>query len=280
MTDEWVIEPRSLGVGARLREVWRYRHLFSYFARQTMLDVLRQSPLSWLWLLLRSGTPILLTALVFGEIGRFPSGGVPYLLFLVVGMTAWNLFEFSLLAATRSMNMYARVVTRLYFPRVILPPVSTMEALIRLAILLGLMLFVALYYLLMQGQWYLDSGPRLPIAGATLLLAWLLAVAFGLWTCVLEAPSRDVRYSVRYFLRFWFFLTPVLYPLSAVPERWQWLIALNPLTGVVETFRWSLLGQAELPLTGLGISFITLFVVGVGGLLFFARAESRMLDTL
>ena len=150
--DVWLIEPRSMGLLARLREVWRYRYLFSYLGRQTMLDLFSQSPLGWLWIILRSGAIVVITAFVFGAVAQFPSGPVPYLLFIVVGMTAWNLFEFSLLTATRSMTMYARLVTRVYFPRIILPPFGTIEALLRAGVLLVLTLAVALYFLVAQGQ--------------------------------------------------------------------------------------------------------------------------------
>jgi lipopolysaccharide transport system permease protein len=269
-----------MGAGARVREVWRYRRLLVYFSRQILLDEVRQSPLSWLWLILRSGAPIVVTAFVFGEIGRFDSGEVPYLLFLIVGMAAWNLFEFSLLAATRSMSQHSRLLTRVYFPRLILPAASTVEGVLRFGILAVFVIVVLLYYLVTQGRWYLQARPEVLIGLATLLLAWLFAVALGLWTAALDAPARDVRYSVRYFLRFWFFLTPVLYPLSLVPERWKWLLWLNPMTGIVETFRWSLLGVGELSLPSLAASMGLTVIVGIGGLLFFGRAEASLLDSL
>jgi lipopolysaccharide transport system permease protein len=276
----WVIEPRSLGIVARFREVGRYRGLLSHFVRQTFLGVFRRSPLSWLWLILRSGAPIVVTSFVFGVVAKFPSDSVPYLLFLLVGMTAWNLFEFSLLFATRSMGMYARLLTRVYFPRIILLPISTIEPLVRIAILIGLVLVVAVYFGVTQGRWYLETGPRLLAGVAALLLSWLLAIAFALWTSMIDAPGRDVRYSIRYFLKFWFFLTPVIYPLSMVPEQWRWLIALNPLTGIVEAFRWGILGVGELPLASLGATTALLVVAAVGGLLFFGRAEAKIVDAL
>jgi len=269
-----------MGAGARLSEVWRYRGLLVYFSRQILLDQVRQSPLSWLWLILRSGAPIVVTAFVCGEGARFGSGEVPYLLFLIVGMTGWNLFEFSLLAATRSMSQHSRLLTRVYFPRLILPVASTAEGVLRFGVLALLVLVVLLYYLVTQGRWYVQARPELLLSLAAVLLAWLFAVALGLWTSALDAPSRDVRYSVRYFLRFWFFLTPVLYPLSLVPERWQWLMWLNPMTGIVETFRWSLLGVGELSLPSLAASLGLLVIVGIGGLLFFGRAEASLLDSL
>jgi lipopolysaccharide transport system permease protein len=278
----WIVEPRAPGVLARLREVLRYRHLFVYFARDILLKLLRQSPLAWIWLIMRSGAPAFVTAFVFGAIARFSSGDVPYLLFILVGTMCWQTFEWSLLMGTRAMRSYARLLTALYFPRIILLPVSTIEPMIRTAIKAGLILIAGGYYLYADGRMYLQAGPQLTVAAGALVSAWLLGIAFGLFTSVIEAPARDLRYSIRYLSRFWMFLTPVIYPLSMVPEQYRWIIALNPMTGLVEAFRWGVLGPEAggLHPLPLAISAIALVVVGVTGLLFFGRAESKMVDAL
>ncbi len=277
--EEWLIEPRIPGLAHRLREIIRYRYLAVYFTRETALELLRQSPLGWLWLFLRAGLPTVISAFVFGTIGGFPSGSVPYLLFVLVGTTAWQMFEFSLLNATRALRRYSRLLTRLYFPRVILLPASTAESFVRLAILSALMLVAALYFYGAEGRWYLVLG-GLPLAVAALALSWLLALSFALWTSVIDAPARDVRYSVRYSLRFWFFLTPVIYPLQFVPEQWRWLIALNPMTGVVELFRLGLLGEGDVGLMSVALPAAVIVLVAATGMIFFGRAEARIVDAL
>jgi lipopolysaccharide transport system permease protein len=277
--EEWIIEPRAPGIGHRLQEVWRYRYLFVYFAREIGLELLRQSPLGWLWLLLRSGLPAVISAIVFGGIGGFPSGSVPYLLFVIVGTAVWQMFEFSLLTATRAFRRYSRLLTRLYFPRIILLPASTAESFVRLGIFAVLILMAATYFYLSQGSWYLSLGAW-PLAVFALVLSWSFALAFGLWTSVIEGPARDVRYSVRYALRFWFFLTPVIYPLQFVPEQWRWLVGLNPMTGIVEMFRLGILGEGDVGPMSVAVPLVAILLVGAGGLIWFGRAEARMIDSL
>jgi lipopolysaccharide transport system permease protein len=277
--EEWIIEPRIPGIAHRLHEVWRYRYLFVYFAREIWLELLRQSALGWLWLLLRSGLPAVISAFVFGGIGGFPSGSVPYLLFVIVGTAVWQMFEFSLLTATRAFRRYSRLLTRLYFPRVILLPASTAESCVRLGIYAVLIVVAATYFYVVQGHWYLSLSAW-PLAILALALSWSFALAFGLWTSVIEGPARDVRYSVRYALRFWFFLTPVVFPLQFVPEKWRWLVTLNPMTGIVEMFRLGIFGEGDVNVMSVAVPLVAILLVGAGGLLFFGRAESRMIDSL
>lgn len=278
--DLWIVEPRAQGILSRMREVLRYRHLFFYFSREILIKLLHQSPLGWVWLVLRSGAPAVITAFVFGAIAKFSSGDVPYLLFILVGTMVWHMFEFSLLQGTRAMRSYSRLLTTIYFPRIILLPVSTIQAMIRTVIKACLILIAGGYYLYADGRWYLETGPQLVVAAVALAFAWLLGIAFGLFTSVLEGPARDVRYALRYMMRFWMFLTPVIYPLSMVPEKYQWIVALNPMTGIVEAFRWGLIGQGGLHPLPLAISAVVFVVVGGTGLLFFGRAESKMVDAL
>ena len=278
--ETWVIEPRAPGIFARLREVWRYRHLLVYFTKQNLLEIFREEGLGWLWNIPKAGAPSLLMAFAFGSLLAIPVGDIPPPLFILVGMTVWHAFDFSLIFATRAMKMHAQIVSRMYFPRLILLPASTVESLIRIGILLVLLVGVSLYFLAAEGRWYLRAGPELLAGAAALILAWLLALAFALWTSVLEAPARDVRYGIRYALQFWLFLTPIVYPLSIVPPAWQGLLLLNPLTGVAELFRWGVIGQDPFNLPALVASLAGLLVIGGAGLVYFGRAEAKMVDAL
>jgi lipopolysaccharide transport system permease protein len=197
-----------------------------------------------------------------------------------VSMTVWHLFEYSLLWATRSMRKYSRLLTRIYFPRIIVLAPSTMYALLMVGMMVILLVVLSGWFLYQSGVWYLRLDAGLLVALAIMVFAWLFALAFGLWTSVLDAPARDVRYTIRYLLRFWFFLTPIVYPLSSVPERWRWLIAANPMTGVVEAFRWGMIGAGEVDVVSLAMSFLFFVAVAIGGLLFFGRAEATMTDRL
>jgi lipopolysaccharide transport system permease protein len=278
--DVWIIEPRAPGIGARLSEAWRYRYLYSYFVRDVITDIKKQTPLGWLFMVVRAGFPAIVTAFVFGQIAGLSSTTVPFPLFILAGMSVWHLFETSWLWGTRSMRAYAKLVSRIYFPRLLVIPAATLRSMPITVIQILLILGMAFFYLIRDGQWYLGGLATIIIAPVTILLAWCLALSFSLWTSVIEGPARDIRYSLRYLLRFWFFLTPVLYPLTFVPEQWAWVIVLNPLTGIVELWRWGLFGDSDLNVVSVLVSVVTLVLAGAGGLLYFGRAEARMVDQL
>ena len=266
---------------ARLREVWRYRHLLGYFSTQTVRRVYKRTVLGRLWLLSRPLFPVVVSTFVFHELAAISSGDVPYFLFFLVGTSVWNLFEESLMWATRSLQMYQRLLRKLYFPRLILPVASTGPGLVEFLIHLVLIALVVLYYVVSDGRFYLVPGPNLVMAVAAVLLALLLAIGIGLFTAVLGAEYRDVRFSLRYVLRFWFFLTPIIYQSQAIPNHLRWLTQLNPMTTIVELFKEGLLGISG----GIHPFQVVLTVAMVGavlsaGLWYFVRFEAESVDRL
>lgn len=276
---EWVIEPRTGGVASRLREAWEYRGLLLFFARQTVGRFTSTSAVGWLWILARPLMPVAIMVLVFGELAGFPSDGVPYPLFVLAGMTAWNLFEETLIWSTRSFHLHGRLLTRLYFPRLIVPIASTPLALLNFAVHLVLTLAMSVYFFAQTGVLYV-SGQGFVLALTVAGVAWLFGLGLGYWATVVDAPQRDVRYTLRYVLRFWYFLTPVVYPLSFVEGRWRWLILLNPVTGIVETYRAFVFGHAGGGWSTLGVSVALVALVLVTGLVVFDRFEARLVDRL
>jgi lipopolysaccharide transport system permease protein len=278
--DTWVIEPRRAGVGARLAELYAYRHLWRYFAAEALRRRYARTVLGRTWLLIRPLVPVLLGTLVFGNLLRAPSDGLPYFLFFLCGTAVWSLFELSVLWVTRSLEMHRRLLRSMYFPRILLPAASVAPALVEALVYGALLAATAGYYWLGTGRLYIVIRPRLLGALVAAALAVLLALGLGLWTSVLEVHGRDVRFTLRYVLRFWFYFTPVIYPLSFIPEAWRWLAHLNPMTPVVETFRWSLLGSGRLDLGALGIALAILGATLVSGLWLFSRAEAVAIDRL
>jgi lipopolysaccharide transport system permease protein len=277
-----VIEPRQHGSFARLRELWSYRYLWWYFAANTVTSLYRRSALGWLWLLLRVVAPIGLNALVFGDMLNQAEkvDHAPYFLFFVCGMAAWMTFEQSLQYITRSVEQNRRLVTRVYFPRLILPVAAIAPGLLYLAILLVILVLTVVFFYYRAGVWYITFEPRLLVSVAAIVLSLLFAIAIGLWTSVLQARYRDVRYALRYVMPFWFLLTPVIYPLSQLAERYRWFVTLNPMAPIVESFRWGAFGEGVFPAVPSAVSLALVVVTLVTGMWFFNREEAASVDKL
>lgn len=279
-TEAWVIEPRAPGLASQLRAAWRYRYLFRYVAAQTLERGTRRTVLGWSWLVMRPLLPIVLGTLVFGNLLRAPSDGIPYFLFFLTGTASWQLFERCLMWATRSLELNRRLIAMLYFPRIILPAASMSPAWFDSLLYATLILGTALYYLAAEGRWYLGSVLGLVAAGGAVVVSVALAFGLGLWLSVLEARARDVRFGLIYFMRFWFYGTPVFYPVSAVSPQYRWLVLLNPVAPLVEMFRWGVLGVGHVSWPWLGVAVAATSVAVVSGLWFFNRAEATAVDAL
>jgi len=268
----WEIEPQQHGIFDRARELWRYRYLWWYFASDTLTGQFRRSKLGWVWLLFRVAGPVGLNAAVFGGVLGVESGGPPYFLFF--------LFERSLLFVTRSLERNRKLITKIYFPRLILPMSAIAPGLLYLLILLIVTVGTVVYYHRHEGLWYITFRPELLVAVAAIGLTLAFTVAVGLWTSVLQARYRDVRYGLRYVMPFWMYFTPIIYPVTAIPEKWRWLVALNPMAPIVELYKWGTLGQAHITARHLIISLVLIAITLVSGMWFFNREEAASIDKL
>jgi lipopolysaccharide transport system permease protein len=278
--DTWLIEPRQHDVLSRARELWAYRYLWWYFASNAIRDMYRRSMFGWLWLLMRVAGPVGLSALIFGGVLNVPSQGIPYFLFFLCGTTTWVLFERSLLVVTRSIEGNRRLITKVYFPRLILPMASVAPALMYLSILLVTTSVAVLYYYRRDGVWWITISPRLVASVGAVFLSLFFAISVGLWTSVLQARYRDVRYGLRYFMPFWFYFTPVIYPLEHIPEKWRWVVSINPMAPIVELYKWGTLGQGHVTVRGVSTSLLLILLTFVFGMWFFNREEAASIDKL
>lgn len=275
---EWVIEPRRAGIWARAREVWRHRHLIRFFGGRTLAKTYRRTVLGWLWVLIRPLVTVSVSAAVFHGIVGIETGKTPYFLFFLVGMTCWSLFESALTWTTRSLELNRRLLKKQYVPRLVLPIACLAPALAELGINVGVIALTAMYYRVTAGTAHVVLGPATGFALLAIALCCGLALAIGLWTSVLAAKARDVRFLLAYVLRPWFFVTPVIYPLTSVPERWRWLAELNPLTTIVELFRRGLFGEGMASAAHVGGVMAVVAVVMFLGLAFFDRTESATVE--
>ena len=277
-TEEWVIEPRGRSALSQVREIWVYRRLFVYFGKRSIERLYQNTALGPIWLFIRPLFPIAIRTLVFGGVLGVTAPGVPYFLFALVGSSVWDLFSSCLMWATRSLQMNRGFLGRMYFPRVIVPVATMSLAFVNFLIMLAVMAVALGYYYLTDGRLYLAGWSGLPWAIGAVLVAATLGLGIGLWTSPMNAQYRDVRFTLAYILEFWALLTPVMYPLSAIPPQYHWIVFINPLAGVVQAFKWGVLGIEALDPTVFLVDVGLTLIVLVSGLWYFTRVEAQAVD--
>jgi lipopolysaccharide transport system permease protein len=275
-----VIQPRQPGVLARVREYWRFRRMTLYFGFTFLEKFYRRTVLGWVWIPLRPVISVGTRVLVFGGLLAAPSGGVPYTIFFLVSFASWQLFGYTAFWGTRSIELSRGILNKMYIPRLTCLTGAVVISLVNFALYIAIAAIVVLVYLFFDGTTYLDPGPGLVLTFAGIALALLLAQSIALWTSILNARARDVRFAMQFVLGFWFFLTPIIYPLSQVPAAFQTVASLNPMTAPIEMIRIGLFGTGELPIVALCSTLAMILIVGGGGLRFFMRSERLALDSL
>ena len=220
--------------------MWDHRELLYFFVWRDLKVRYKQTAIGALWAILQPFLTMLVFSLFFGRLAHIPSNGLPHSVFYYSALLAWIYFAGALQHATNTMVENQRVITKVYFPRLLLPMSSVVSGLVDLA-------FGFIVFLGMMAYYRIAPGPEILLVPLFLLLAVLTALGVGLWLSALNAIYRDVRYVVPFLIQFWMFASPVAYPSSLVPERWRGLYGLNPMAGVVEGFRWSLTGHGQPP---------------------------------
>jgi len=278
--DAWLIEPRAQGVSARAREVWRYRRMFRFFAARAVEKLYRRTVLGKAWIVLRPIIPLVMRVFVFGSLLNVSGKtSTPYFLFVAVGTAAWDLFASSVMWATRSLELNSGTLTRIYVPRLILPLATMVPGFVYFVVHLAVIVGTLVFYRFQHGVWYLDAT-WLFVAPVALVLIVLTALAIGLWTSVLGAGARDVRFGLSYVLEFWIYVTPVVYPLTIVPPDVARAMMFNPLSVFVVAFRGAILGGEGPEPWAWGVALATVGVALAAGLTFFLRAEAEAVDSL
>lgn len=278
--DKWVIDASLVGVRERLREFWRYRRVLSYFSTKAVKGMYEGTVLGIFWLFARPLLPLVISAFVFGGLLNVASDGMPYFLFFLTGSCTWMLFERGVLVVSKSFNQAGSLLKKVYFPRLIAPFSAVLPAVVHFAIYMALFAGTLVYYLIDDGRWYLVTQPQLLMSVVAVAMTLIFTIAVGLWTSVWQAQVPDLKFGMRYALRFWFYATPVIYPMSQVPPEHRWLLYVNPMAPLVETFKWSTLGVGELPAVPLLTSALVIALVFVGGVWYFGRSEAEAVDDL
>src|SRR5207302_1976231 len=265
------IEPPRGFFELRLREVWAYRELLYFFVWRDVKIRYNQTAIGVLWVILQPVLNMLVFTLFFGRLAKLPSDGLPYPVFYFAALAPWTYFSTALTTTTNVVVDNQRIITKVYFPRLILPFSSVLSGLVDFGIAFVVLVALVLGYGLRPGEQTL----WLPFL---LLLALATALGIGLWLSALNALYRDVKYVTPFLVQFWMLASPVAYPSSLVPAKWQWLYGLNPMAGGIEGFRWALTGHGQSPgallLASAGAGLLLL----LGGLLFFQRMEGTVAD--
>jgi len=267
------ITPSQGWLDLNLRELWSYRELLYFFVWRDVKVRYKQTAIGALWAILQPFLTMLVFSLFFGRLAHIPSNGLPHSVFYYSALLAWLYFAGALQNSTTTMVENQRVITKVYFPRLLLPLAAVTSGLVDLAFGFVVFLGMLVYYGIAPGRAIL-------LMPFFLLLGVLTALGVGLWLSALNAIYRDVRYVVPFLIQFWMLASPVAYPSSLVPERWRPLYGLNPMAGVVEGFRWSLTGYGQPPNAMIAVSTAMVLLLLAGGVTYFRNMEGTIADVL
>ena len=271
------IEPMRGWASLQLRAMWEYRELLYFLVWRDIKVRYRQTVLGVAWIILQPLVSMVVFSVLFGNLLKVPSGEVPYPIFAYVALLPWNYFATSLNKSSTSLVRSAYLITKVYFPRLIIPISGVLSGLVDFAIAFLVLIGLMVYYGVAP-TWAVVFLP------AFLLLSILTALGFGLWLSALNVRYRDINYLIPFLIQVWLYLTPVIYSSTIIPERFRFLLSLNPMTGVVEGFRWALLGDrladARPPGALFAISIAVGLLVLVSGTVFFRHTEDTFADII
>jgi lipopolysaccharide transport system permease protein len=261
------------GTSLRLGELWAYRELLYFLVWRDIKVRYKQTLLGAAWAIIQPVLTMVVFTLFFGNLAKVPSDGIPYPLFAFAGLVPWTLFAYSLTESSSSLVTNQNLITKVYFPRLIIPLASVLSGLVDFAISFAVLIVLMLYYGVM---------PHLAALTVPLfvIFAVLAALSIGIWLSALNVEFRDVRYTIPFLTQVWMFITPLAYASSLVPSKWRLIYGLNPMAGVVEGFRWALLGKTSAPSVLLAASIPAVILLLVGGSYYFRRMERTFADVV
>ena len=266
-----IIDAGEQPPGKQLRDLWTYRELLYFLAWRDLKVRYKQTALGAAWAVIQPFFTMVVFSIFFGYLGKIPSDGIPYPVFAYSALLPWSLFVHALNESSNSLVNNQGLITKVYFPRLIIPIAPLFVGLVDFGIAFVVLLGLMLFYGIMPGF-------ALVTAPLFVLLAVVTALAVGMWLSALNVQYRDVRYTIPFLTQLWLFATPVAYPSSLLPEPWRSLYGLNPMAGVVEGFRWALLGQTQAPGPLIAVSVGAVLALLLGGLWYFNRMEQTFAD--
>lgn len=267
------VEPPRGWAALNLAEIWRYRELLYFLVWRDIKVRYKQTFLGAAWAVLQPFLTMVVFSVFFGYLAKVPSDGQPYPLFTYTALLPWQLFAYALAESSNSIVNNQRLISKIYFPRLIVPLAGVVAGLVDFLIAFVVLIGMLVFY-------HQPFTIRILALPQFILLAVATALAAGLWLSTLNVRYRDVRYLMPFLTQLWFFLTPIAYPTSLIPQAFRPFYALNPMVGVVEGFRWALLGGQSLDLVVFLVSTVAVAVLLIGGMIYFRRMETTFADLL
>jgi lipopolysaccharide transport system permease protein len=268
-----VIEPPSGWSLVDIRELWHYRDLFYFLAWRDIKVRYKQTVLGASWAILQPFFTMIVFSLFFGRLAGVPSDGLPYPLFSYAALVPWTFFANGVSQSSNSLVANSNLIKKVYFPRLIVPVATIMSGVVDFVLTFIVLLIMMLFFGVLPTR----NVVWLP---ALLLLALITSLGVGLWLTAMNVQFRDIRYAVPFLLQAWLFITPIAYPSSLLEEPWRTLYGLNPMAGVVEGFRWALLGTDTQPGSMVFVSALAAVALLITGLLYFRRMEDTFADVV
>ena len=268
-----VIEPKTGWVPVDFKEIWNYRELLYFLTKRDIKVRYKQTVLGGLWAVIQPAFTMLVFTLFFGKLAKMPSDGLPYPIFVYAALLPWTYFANAVSASGNSLVGSANLITKVYFPRIVVPASAALAGLLDFFIALFVLGALMIYYQFVPG-WGILLFPFL------VALTFLCAVGVGLWLSALNVQYRDIRYAIPFLIQVWLFVSPVIYPMSLVKGNYQWLLALNPMGGVIHAYRASLLGHQPIDWSLLALSALIIVALFLGGLYYFRRMEKVFADVV
>lgn len=265
------VEPSRGWVSLRFKELWEYRELLYFLVWRDVKVRYKQTALGATWAIIQPFFTMVVFSLFFGRLAKVPSDGVPYPIFSYTALVPWTFFAYGLSQASNSIVTSANLITKVYFPRLIIPIATVLSGVVDFALAFVVLLGMMVYY---------GVAPTVNVLWLPLflLLALVTALGVGLWLSSLNVKYRDVRYVVPFITQFWMFATPIAYSSSLLAEPWRTIYGLNPMVGVVEGFRWALLGTNTAPGPIIAVSSLAALIILIGGAFYFRRLEKTFAD--
>jgi homopolymeric O-antigen transport system permease protein len=268
-----VIEPHRGLFDLDLESIWQYRELLYFLIWRDLKIRYKQTVIGVAWAVLQPLVQMIIFSVIFGRFAKMPSDGLPYAVFAYSALLPWNYFATALNRCSQSVVGDANLISKIYFPRLLLPLAGTysgfVDFFVSFVLLLGMMAWYEVSF-----TWWILTVPLF------LMFAQLTALAVGLWLSALNVRYRDVGHTVPFIIQIWMFASPVVYPVSMIPEKWRMLFSINPMVGVIEGFRWALLGKTSPDLAVMAGSAFVVSALLVGGLVFFKSMERTFADVV
>ena len=268
-----IIRRRRGLIGVDFEELWRYRELFWFLALRDILVKYKQAVIGVAWSILQPLLTMIVFSVIFGGLAKLPSDGAPYPIMILAGLLPWQFFANSMSASSQSIVGKSTIISKIYFPRLIIPTSAVISGLIDFCISFLILIAMMVWY----GIAPTANIIYLPFFVA---LTFIAALAIGLWLSALNVEFRDVFYIVPFLVQTGQYISPVAYSSSIIPAKWKFLYSLNPMVGVIDGFRWSILGTAMPAWTGVAISVVSVLIIFTSGLLYFRKMERTFADVI